>query len=126
VDLEAENIEDLLAKIHGRELADFKGNPLKTKGAAIERFEMTRRQELLAAVSDPNIAMMLMTLSVQYGVTHMPVQRSAVILLFELVVAALAAQMLTSEVVSSVEWAGGLCIIAASLIAARQQAEGQT
>lgn len=72
------------------------------------------------------IAMMLMTLSVQYGVTHMPVQRSAVILLFELVVAAVAAQMLTSEVVSSLEWAGGLCIVAASLIAARQQAEGQT
>jgi drug/metabolite transporter (DMT)-like permease len=69
------------------------------------------------------IGMMLMTLSVQYGVTHMPVQRSAIILLFELVVATVAAQILTNEAVSSVEWAGGICIIAASMIAAYQQAE---
>lgn len=35
---------------------------MRTKGAALERFEMTGRQRLLAAVSDPNIAMILMTL----------------------------------------------------------------
>ncbi len=64
VDLEAESLEALLNAIDGRELADFKGKPLRTKGAEVERFEMTRRQELLATVSDPNIAMMLMTIGV--------------------------------------------------------------
>lgn len=67
------------------------------------------------------IAMIIMTLSVQYGVTHMPVQRSAVILLFELVVVAVSAEILTNEQVSLQEWLGGLFIIAAALLAARQQ-----
>ncbi len=67
------------------------------------------------------IAMIIMTLTVQYGVTHMPVQRSAVILLFELIVVAVSAQILTNEVVSLQEWLGGAFIIAAGLLAARQQ-----
>jgi membrane-bound serine protease (ClpP class) len=64
VDLEAENLEALLDAVDGRTLSDFPGRPLRTAKAAIERFEMTRRQRLLAAVSDPNIAMVLMTLGV--------------------------------------------------------------
>jgi len=67
------------------------------------------------------IAMIVMTLTVQYGVSHMPVQRSAVILLFELIVAAVAAQILTSEQVTALEWFGGGLIIAASLLAAYKQ-----
>ncbi|MHB1240619.1 MAG: DMT family transporter [Gammaproteobacteria bacterium] len=63
----------------------------------------------------------LMTVSVQYGVTHMPVQRSAVILLFELVVGAVSSQLLTREVVTSREWLGGLLIMAAAYFAARVQ-----
>jgi membrane-bound serine protease (ClpP class) len=64
VDLEAKSLEELLAAVDGRELADFKGRPLRTKGAKVVRFEMTARQKLLAAVADPNIAMILMTLGV--------------------------------------------------------------
>lgn len=64
VDFEAESLPALLARIDGRKLADFKDVPLKTKDAVIERFEMSRRQKLLAAVSDPNIAMVLMSLGV--------------------------------------------------------------
>jgi len=64
VDLEAKSLDELLAAVDGRELADFKGRPLRTKGAAVARFEMTGRQKLLAAVADPNIAMILMTLGV--------------------------------------------------------------
>jgi membrane-bound serine protease (ClpP class) len=64
VDLEAKSLEELLAAVDGRELADFKGRPLRTKGAKIVRFDMTARQKLLAAVADPNIAMILMTLGV--------------------------------------------------------------
>lgn len=57
-----------------------------------------------------------MTLAVQYGVTHMPVQRSAIILLFELVVAAISAQLLTTEVISPGEWIGGGLIILAAYL----------
>lgn len=48
-----------------------------------------------------------MTLAVQYGVTHMPIHRSAVILLFELVAGALSSQLLTDEMVLPREWLGG-------------------
>lgn len=64
VDLEAESLEALLAAVDGRRLSDFPGRPLRTAKAVIEPFEMTGRQKLLAAVSDPNIAMVLMTLGV--------------------------------------------------------------
>ncbi|MCX5796890.1 MAG: nodulation protein NfeD [Elusimicrobia bacterium] len=64
VDLEAKSLDELLAAVDGKELADFKGHPLRTKGAKTVRFEMTGRQKVLAAVADPNIAMILMTLGV--------------------------------------------------------------
>jgi drug/metabolite transporter (DMT)-like permease len=60
-----------------------------------------------------------MTLSVFYGVTRMPVPRSAVILLFELVAGALSSLWLTDEVVLLQEWLGGLMIVTAAWLAAR-------
>lgn len=63
----------------------------------------------------------VMTLAVQYGVTHMPVHRSAVILLFELVAGAVSSQLLTDEQVLPREWAGGFLIIVAAYLAARTQ-----
>jgi len=60
----------------------------------------------------------IMTLAVQYGVTNMPLHRSAVILLFELVVVAVSTQLLTDEVMSVREWSGGVLIVAAALVAA--------
>lgn len=64
-----------------------------------------------------------MTMAVQYGVTHMPVHRSAVILLFELVAGALSSQWLTDEVISTRELAGGVLIIVAAYVAARPTQE---
>lgn len=63
VDFEADSLAEVLAKADGLKLAGFSA-PLRTKGASIERVEMTRRQRILAAVSDPNIAMVMMTLGV--------------------------------------------------------------
>lgn len=65
----------------------------------------------------------LMTLSVQYGVTHMPVHRSAIILLFELVAGAISAHFLTDETVLPREWIGGALIITAAYLTARRQVE---
>lgn len=61
----------------------------------------------------------VMTSSVLYGVSRMPVHRSAVILLFELIVGAVSAQILTHEVVLPREWLGGICILVAAWLSAR-------
>ena len=61
---------------------------------------------------------LVMALAVQYGVTHMPLHRSAVILLFELVVGAVSALLLTDEVVLPREWLGGGMIVLAAWVAA--------
>jgi drug/metabolite transporter (DMT)-like permease len=73
----------------------------------------------LAAAALGWFGIVVMTLAVQYGVTHMPVHRSAVILLFELIAGALSASLLTNEVVRPLEWLGGVLIIAAAYWAAR-------
>jgi len=62
---------------------------------------------------------LIMTLAVQYGVTRMPVHRSAVILLFELVVGAVSSLLLTDETVLAREWFGGTLIVLAAWLAAR-------
>ncbi len=63
----------------------------------------------------------IMTVSVIYGVTHMPVHRSAVILLFELVVGSVSALLLTDEQVMAREWLGGALIVLAGYLAAHAQ-----
>ena len=60
----------------------------------------------------------VMTLAVIYGVANMPIHRSAVILLFELVAGTVSSQLLTDEVVLLREWIGGVLIISAAWFAA--------
>lgn len=72
-----------------------------------------------AAAAFGALVIVVATLSVQYGVTHMPLHRSAVILLFELVAGALSAWLLTNEVITPKEWFGGGLIVMAALISAR-------
>lgn len=62
-----------------------------------------------------------MTIAVLYGVGKMPVYRSSVIMLFELIVAAIAAWFLTDEVMSAQEWLGGTLIIVAAYGVARSE-----
>jgi len=62
---------------------------------------------------------LLMTLMVQYGVTHLPVQLSAVIVLVELIAGAVSQQLLTDEIVTAREWAGGTLIALGAYLAAR-------
>ncbi len=65
------------------------------------------------------ILVIIMTVSVMYGVSHMPVQRSAIILLFELIVAAVSASLLTDEIVLPREWIGGLFILTAGYFSSK-------
>lgn len=57
------------------------------------------------------------TLLVVYGVSRMPVQRSSVIMLSELLIGAVSAAWLADETMSLREWLGGGLIIAAGLVA---------
>jgi drug/metabolite transporter (DMT)-like permease len=58
------------------------------------------------------------TLAVLYGVTHLPAQRSAVILLFEILVGAVTAWWWAGEALGAREWLGGTMIVVAGLVAA--------
>ncbi len=74
---------------------------------------------IAAAVAFGAVVIVIATLSVQYGVTHMPVHRSAVILLFELVAGAVSAWLLADEIITEREWLGGGLIVIAAILSAR-------
>jgi len=65
------------------------------------------------------LGILVMTALVQYGVTHMPVHRSAVLALIELVAGAISQQWLTDEVVTVREWLGGCLIVLGAYLSAR-------
>lgn len=68
------------------------------------------------------LAVLLMTLLIQYGVTHIPVHRSAVITFVELVAGAVSQQLLTDEIVTAREWLGGALIVCGAYFAVRSSA----
>jgi drug/metabolite transporter (DMT)-like permease len=65
---------------------------------------------------------LVMTVLVQYAVTHIPVHHSAVLALIELVAGAVSQQLLTDEIVSIREWIGGALIVAGAYFTARAAA----
>jgi len=67
------------------------------------------------------LAIVAMTVAVLYGVASMPVYRSSVIMLFELVVAAIATWLLTNEAMTLQEWFGGGLILLAAYGVARTE-----
>lgn len=71
------------------------------------------------------IGLVVFVLSVilQYGLTHTPANQASVIMLFELVVAAIAAYFLADEAMTIKEWVGGAMIVSASLFSARMNRE---
>jgi drug/metabolite transporter (DMT)-like permease len=66
---------------------------------------------LIAAIG---AALLVMSLALQYGLARMSANRAIVILLFELVIAAIAAYLLAGEVMRPADWVGGALIVAAS------------
>ncbi len=60
----------------------------------------------------------LANIMLQYGVSHLPAQRSAVILLFELIVAGVSAALLAGETLTLQELLGGLMILLAGYFVA--------
>lgn len=65
IDLVAENLDSLLGKLDGRKVATaFGDRTLHTKGASVRTFEMGARLRLLKAISDPNVAYILMMIGI--------------------------------------------------------------
>lgn len=64
IDLVANDVNDLLQKVDGRAVVRFDGRreTLRTRGATIERVEMTWAQRTLSAIAHPQIAYLLLTL----------------------------------------------------------------
>jgi len=65
------------------------------------------------------ITIFILSVTVQFGLTYTPANQAIVILLFELVVAAIAAYFLADEAMSVNEWVGGAMIVSASVFSAR-------
>ena len=66
-----------------------------------------------------SVGMILMTYTALYGVTHLPVHRSAAIMLFEVFAGAVSAALLTEEILTLQEWTGGLLIMFAAWLTIR-------
>jgi membrane-bound serine protease (ClpP class) len=64
IDLIAPNEEELLKALDGREITRFNGarQTLHTTGATIEVYQRTLRQKIIAAIADPNIALILLVI----------------------------------------------------------------
>ncbi|MBI5330136.1 MAG: DMT family transporter [Betaproteobacteria bacterium] len=69
------------------------------------------------------LALLAATFAVQYGLALVPANRAVVILLSELVVAALSSRWLAGEVMEAREWLGGAMIVAATLFSIRLHRE---
>ncbi len=76
---------------------------------------------VVVAVLLGTVGIVMMSVCLMYGVTRMPVHRSAVILLFEVMVGAISAQWLAHEALGVREWLGGVLILGAAWLASRQQ-----
>lgn len=67
----------------------------------------------------------VITLAVVYAVTRMPVQRSAIILLFEILVGGISAWLIAGEQMTVQEWVGGFLILVSGFYAAIHVTEDQ-
>ena len=72
--------------------------------------------EQWALIGVLGIALFGMSLALQYGLTRLAANRAIVILLFELVVAAVAAHYLAGERLRPQDWVGGAFIVTATLV----------
>jgi len=70
------------------------------------------------------VALFAMSLALQYGLSRLPANRAIVVLLFELVVAAIAAYVLAGEVMRPQDWLGGALIVVATVFPARGSSPG--
>ena len=115
VDLIAPSEADLVAALDGRTITRFDGSKvmLHTAGASIEVYQRTLRQRIIAAIADPNIALVLLVL----GALGIYVEFSSPGLIAPGVIGAILALLgLSALSVLPINWLGaGLLILALAL-----------
>ncbi len=84
-----------------------------------------RLGEVLLLVMMIGMILLAVNMAVQFGLAHMPANRAVVILLCELVVAALGAWLLAGEAMAPREWLGGAMIAGASLLSGLMEGESR-
>jgi len=77
-------------------------------------------------VAGVGVALIAMSLALQYGLSRLPANRAIVILLSELVIAAVAAYALAGEVLRARDWIGGGLIIAATILSTYSSRQERT
>ena len=109
VDLVADNLQDLLAKVDGRLIKTARGTvTLETRNAEVKRIEVGFRDRFLALITDPNIAYILMMvgmLGIFFELQNPGVVRPGVIGGISLILAFFAFKSLP------INWAGVLLIL---------------
>lgn len=93
------------------------GQPASSWGPALVQYWW-----LLAVIG---VVLIASSVGMQHGLTQLSANRAAVILLFELIVAAIAAHYLAGEVSRLQEWVGGCILAAAGLVAAFGETNGK-
>ena len=115
VDLIASSDADLMAALDGRTITRFDGSKVivHTRGASIEVYQRTLRQRIIAAIADPNIALVLLVL----GALGIYVEFSSPGLIAPGVIGAILALLgLSALSVLPINWLGaGLLILALAL-----------
>ena len=112
IDLIAPNEAELLTALDGRTITRFDGSmvTLHTAGASVEVYERTLRQKIIAAIADPNIALVLLVL----GALGIYVEFSSPGLIAPGVVGAIMALLgLSALSVLPINWLGAALLILA-------------
>lgn len=118
IDLIANNLDDLLTKVNGREIKLDSGNTVRlaTVGASIERIEPGWRSQLLGVIANPQVAVILLMVGILglfFELSNPGLALPGVVGLICLLLGLYAFQMLP------VNWAGvGLIIVGAALMVA--------
>ncbi|MCR4466446.1 MULTISPECIES: DMT family transporter [unclassified Burkholderia] len=99
------------AAVFGAVASLFEGLPAAPAGS-----QLGVAAAIIAAIG---VTMAANNLLVQYGLARVPANRASIIMLFEIVITALSAWVFASELPSAREWAGGACIVLATLLSSR-------
>ena len=91
---------------------------LPQSGVSFAQFR-TGLESTWPIVAGVGLSLVAMSYSLQYGLSRLPANRAIVILLSELVIAAIAAYFLAGEVLRAQDWIGGALIVAAAVVSAR-------
>jgi drug/metabolite transporter (DMT)-like permease len=90
-----------------------------SRSAPVEALQLAQAQPILIAAI--GLSLVALSLALQYGLSRLPANRAIVILLSELVIAAIAAYLLAGETLRLQDWIGGALIVAATIASSRGQ-----